>query len=422
VKIAVIGGGAAGIAAAHRSAARGHDVTLFESASTLGGHAHTVEVDDPSGPIAVDTAFLVYNALHYPRFVSFVRELGVEAQTCPAEMSASFVDDDDDFRYALLRGAGGLFCQPRNLVRRSFYRLFADLVRFRARAHRDVTSGAIRGDVTLDEYLAPYSPALREHFVVPLAAAIWSLPDEHVLRYPARAILAFFENHGLLAGTSGDAWRTFRGGSRVYVDAFAKRFRGTVHLGARVSRVARSGDGVLVSTPGGAQRFDAAVMATHADTALALVDRPTSREAAILGAFRYHPTTVTLHEDASVLHPDKRLRASWNTVRRRGKLRITYVLNRVQPLATKRELLLTLGDVELDPARVLAAFSYRHPIFDAAAVGAQAALPSLDGGRVSFCGSYAGHGFHEDAVVAAERVVAALPDRFERACIASQEG
>ncbi len=407
MRVAVVGGGISGIVAAHRASAE-HEVTLFEGAAKLGGHANTVEVDDPSGPIAVDTAFLVYNELHYPRFVQLVRELGVEDQTCAAEMSASFVDDDADLRYAMLCGLGGLLCQPKNLLRPAFYRIFRDLLAFRRRAHADVVARRIPEDVSLADYLAPYSAGFRDHFVVPLTAAIWSLPDAHVLRYPARAILAFFENHGLLAGQSGDAWRTFRGGSRIYVDAFARRFRGTVHLGERVTRVERTSRGVTLRTSRGEARFDAVVLATHADTSLSLLAAPTARERALLGAFRYHPTTVTLHEDTSLLHPDRRLRASWNTVRRDGALRITYLLTKVQPLATKRELLLTLGEAPIDASRALASFSYAHPIFDAAAVAAQAELATLDGGPVSFCGAWAGHGFHEDGVVAAERAVAAL--------------
>lgn len=205
-RIAVVGGGISGMTAALRASRDlGADVTLYESAAVLGGHANTVLVDDPAGPIPVDTAFLVYNRLHYPRFVALLRELGVEGETCAADMSASFVDDDRDLRYALLRGLGGVFCQKANLLRPAFWRIFVDLAAFRRRARADVRSGRIDASTTLGAYLEPYSDAFRDHFVVPLTAAIWSLPAEHVLRHPARAILAFFENHGLLAGKSGSA-------------------------------------------------------------------------------------------------------------------------------------------------------------------------------------------------------------------------
>lgn len=199
----------------------------------------------------------------------------------------------------------------------------------------------------------------------------------------------------------------------MYVDAFVSAFRGALRLGEKVTAVERRPGGrVVVRASSGEASFDHVVVATHADTTLALLAAPTSEERALLGAFRYHPTTVTLHEDTSLLHPDPRLRASWNTVRRDGVLRITYLLNRVQPLATERELLLTLGEAPIRPEKVLRTFSYAHPIFDAAAIRAQERLVAHDGGAVSFCGAWAGHGFHEDGVAAAERAIGALRGRL----------
>jgi uncharacterized protein len=408
-RIAVIGGGIAGITAAHVLAKR-HDVTLYEANAEVGGHANAVTVDDgQGGALEVDTAFLIYNRLHYPRFVAFLRELGVEDRTTSAEMSASFVNHDLDVCYALGRGIGPLFFQRRNLVRPAFYRIFADLLRFRRRAYHDVSSDRIPASVTLGDYLAPYSPSFVSCFVAPLACAIWSLPDHLVLRHPARQILRFFYNHGLLRGSSGDAWRTFDGASRVYVRAFLRSFRGRVRTREPVQRVLRTSDAVRVLTRSGAATFDRVVLATHADVSLGLLDAPTPEERAALGPWRYHPNEVLLHEDVGVLHRDRRLWASWNVVTRGKEQIVTYDLNRVQRLRTRRELLLTLGEGGVDPARVLARFTYRHPVFDAASVATHPLLEKLDGAsRTFFCGSYAGHGFHEDAVVSALRVGARL--------------
>ena len=409
LRVAVVGGGAAGITAAH-DLADDHDVTLFEASPALGGHAHAALVDDGhGGTIAVDTAFLIYNELHYPRFVELIRELGVEAQTHPAEMSAAFIDDERRFHYALGRGLDALFYQRRNAVNPRFYRLFVELFSFRRRAYLDITAGRIPESVTLGEYLRPYSKLFQDNFVVPLASAIWSLPDTVVLAYPARQILQFFMNHRLLRGKSGDAWRTFRGSSRSYVGAFERQYRGRLALDSAVHRVRRVDGRAQLFTSRGPETFDRVVLATHADVSLRMLDDPSAAERSLLGAWAYHPNTVVLHRDASVLHADRRLWASWNVVRRAGRQRVTYYLNRVQELRSRLDYFLTLGDGEIDRSLEVARFSYRHPVFDAASVATQARLGSLNGERGTFfCGSYHGHGFHEDAVASARRAGAAL--------------
>lgn len=415
LRVAVVGGGISGMAAA-RDLARHHDVTLFEAGARLGGHAHAVEVDDGAGKsLWVDTAFLIYNARHYPRFCQMLRELGVDAQTQRADMSASFVDDDANMRFALLRGASGFAAQKRNFVRPAFYRMFAELLLLRRRARRDLQARRIAPSATIDEYLAGYSAPFRHQLVYPLASAIWSLPGRHIAQYPALAILGFFENHGLLGGHSGDAWRTFVGGSGVYVDAFRRAFPGTVHVGTPARKVRRVGGTVQLSLGDGTAVFDRVVLATHADRSLGMLGDASEQERRVLGAFSYNETRIALHRDPRVVHLDRRLWASWNATTRGGRTRITYYLNRVQSLPTPRDWFLTLDaeddDAEIAPHLRERTFSYRHPIFDAAAVAAQRDLPALNarpGALTFFAGAYAGHGFHEDGVVAGQAAAAAL--------------
>jgi uncharacterized protein len=405
-RIAVVGGGIAGITAAH-VLQREHDVTLFEAGSSLGGHAHAIEVDDGRGGfVEVDTAFLIYNGRHYPRFCELLVDLGVNHRTSPAEMSASFADYDANLHYALARGLDSLFVQRRNLVRPAFYRMFAELMLFRRRAHSDMLAGRISESLTLGAYLEGYSRMFRDDLVVPLATAIWSLPGRLVLDYPARAILQFFMNHRLLHGESGDAWRTFDGASGVYVRAFRDRFRGRLELSTPVVRIERhtgANDAVTVVTKGARHPFDAVILATHADHSLALLDSPSPEESRVLSAFRYNTSRVLLHGDAAVLHRDRRLWASWNAVTRYGRTTVSYHLNRVQRLpASAPDYFLTLDDDGGRRHRTIAHFDYRHPIFDVRAVASQASLAGLQGkGATYFCGSYAGHGFHEDGVESA---------------------
>jgi len=66
----------------------------------------------------------------------------------------------------------------------------------------------------------------------------------------------------------------------------------------------------------------------------------------------------------------------------------------------------------IDPAQVIAEFSYAHPVFDLPAIQAQSDMPSLQGGqRTWFAGAWMGYGFHEDGLkagrAAAQGVLAA---------------
>jgi uncharacterized protein len=318
-------------------------------------------------------------------------------------MSTSFLDYDAGFHYALGNGLGALLGQWRTLASPTFARIVRDLLAFRRRAYADLTEGRVAPETTLGEYLKPYSSVFRDNFVVPLTVAIWSIPPGDVLAYPAQAILRFFFNHRLLQGSSGDAWRTFRGSSARYVRAFTQSFEGRIALGGAgtVHAVLRDARGVVVVTPSGAARFDDVVMATHPDVALRLLAAPTATERRLLGAWRYEPNTVTLHRDASVMHEDRRLWASWNVVTRGGAMTVSYYLNRVQSLPGPVDYFVTLGTKR--PLRdVVRQTDFRHPVFDAASVATQSELRRIGGeNHTHFCGAYLGHGFHEDGVASA---------------------
>ena len=51
----------------------------------------------------------------------------------------------------------------------------------------------------------------------------------------------------------------------------------------------------------------------------------------------------------------------------------------------------------IDPARVIGRYDYAHPVFDLAAIDAQAHVSRLQGEqRTWYAGAWMGYGFHED--------------------------
>lgn len=412
-KIAVIGGGVAGIVAAHLLQ-NDHQVTLFEQHDYLGGHTHTVTIEEgPDAGTGVDTGFIVFNEATYPLFIAFLDQLGVASRA--TEMSFGFHCRETGFTYAG-NNLNGVFSQRANLVSPRFWRFLLEIGRFCRQAEADLAGDADLG--TLADYLARhrFQPFMADHYLAPMAAAIWSTPAGRVTAFPARSFLRFFKNHGLLDLRHRPRWRTVSGGSHSYVRAFRDRFRGAIRLDSPVQQVRRADDGVeLAFADRSAERFDAVVVAAHADQALRLLADPSADESRLLGAWRYELNTTVLHTDTSVLPPAERAWACWNFRRERGDqgerpVYVTYSMNLLQGLTTRRHYLVTLNRPGgYDEGQVLARMDYHHPLYTDASMATQAALPSLNGVRRTwFCGSYFGYGFHEDAVRSAHQAVAHL--------------
>jgi predicted NAD/FAD-binding protein len=411
LRIAVVGAGVAGLSAAWLLSRR-HAVTLYEAEPRLGGHANTALAPGPEGPVPVDTGFIVYNEPNYPNFTALLAHLGVASRA--ADMALSVSLDDGGFEYSSF-GALGLFAQARNLFSARFWAMLRDVGRFYRQGPKDLAA-LEQPLVSLEAYLRQkgYCQAFRDDHLLPQAAAIWSTPLSAIGSYPAAALIRFFQNHGMMQVFGRGAWRTVAGGSRAYVARLAAEFAGETRTGARIIGVRRGVTGVTVREASGAlERFDAIVLATHADTALRLLEDPMPDERRLLGAFRYSRNHAVLHGDRALMPKRRRAWSSWNHIGRRaapGEGCVTYWMNRLQGLAGAGDLFVTLNPTRpIAPEAVIRTEIYDHPVFDAEALTAQGELWSLQGIRNTwFCGAYFGHGFHEDGLQSGLAVAEAL--------------
>jgi len=403
-RVAVVGGGVAGITAAHILQRR-FAVTLLEGNDYLGGHTHTIAV--PAGPDAgtpVDTGFIVFNDRTYPLFTRLLGQLGVGWRA--TEMSFSLTTRPTGLCWAG-NDLNGLFAQRRNIVRPSYLRMLTGITRFSREARAALAAGGVPA-VSLGEYLRAggYPASVARDYVLPMAAAIWSTPAGEVDTFPVEPFLRFFDNHGLLSLRDRPTWRTVEGGSQAYVDSFRRSFRGTILTSTPVGAIRREPGGVRIRTIDGAETdYDRVVVAAHADQALALLADPTDEEALLLGPWRYHGNRTVLHTDVSALPPLRRAWACWNYERwsagvECGAVSVTYAMNLLQGLRTREQYCVSLNrPVPAAADRVLGTFDYAHPGYTSSSIGTQPGLRALRGAnRTHFCGSYHGYGFHEDAV------------------------
>jgi predicted NAD/FAD-binding protein len=402
LNIAVIGTGISGLSAAWLLSQK-HDVTVFEAADRVGGHSHTVDYESTSGPVSVDTGFIVYNEVTYPNLTALFRTLDVP--TAPSNMSFSVSLNQGAYEYS--GGTGlGLLAQKSNLINPRFWSMISDIMRFYRHAVRDLPS---MGDMSLDEYLArnAYGRAFREDHLYPMAAAIWSTPAMEVGDYPAANFVKFCRNHGLLEMWGRPLWRTVKGGSREYVDRMTERFSDSIRVSTPIGAIRRLAGRVEISdAKGNAQIFDDVVIATHADQALKMLTDASAEERRVLGAFRYSRNEAILHNDTSLMPMRRAAWSSWNYLSddREGfsQPSITYWMNKLQPLGAAPPTFVTLNPCRMPREEtIISREVYEHPVFDLATDRAQQEIWSLQGLRNTwFCGAHFGSGFHEDGLQA----------------------
>jgi len=404
----VIGAGIAGLSAAWALSTQAR-VSLFEAGDYFGGHTHTVDIELEGQRHGVDTGFLVFNERTYPLLIQLFEQLGVEVTA--SEMSFSV-----QCREPALEWSGSnldsVFAQRSNLLRPAFWGMLHDLLRF----NRLATTLAARGEEAalaqpIGEFLAQYrfGAAFRDWYLLPMVACIWSCPTAQMLSFPISTLIRFCHNHGLLQVTNRPQWFTVKGGARHYVDKLLPQIADK-RLSTPVLSVKRQPrGGVLVRTAHGSEVFDEVVLASHSDQSLRLLAEDASpAEREVLGAIGYHRNRAVLHTDTRLLPTRQRAWAAWNYERgvrdaqaASQSVCLHYLLNKLQPLPWQQAVMVSLNPLrEPQAGKLLGEFDYAHPVFDLAAVAAQARLPHLQGqGHTWFCGAWTRYGFHEDGLL-----------------------
>ena len=428
MRVAVVGSGIAGLGAAH--ALRGKaDISLFEAGAYFGGHTHTVDVTLPDAhgnavSHGVDTGFLVFNERTYPEFIALLKELDVSA--VPSDMSFSVQVPRAQGRALEWSGTSlnTVFAQRANLLRPAFWRMLRDLLRFNTLV-TDLATRDAEASLTqpLAEFLQAhkFSAEFRDWYLLPMLGCIWSCPTDQMLQFPVATMVRFCHNHGLAQVSQRPQWWTVAGGARHYVDKITAGITDK-RLNTPVRQITRDARGVAVTTDTGTERFDRLVLATHSDQALALLGgHATAQERQVLGAIHYQPNRAVLHTDTRVLPRNPSAWAAWNyeaahSSQTDARVCLHYLINRLQPVPFQQPVVVSLNPVQpIADDQVLGSFDYAHPVFDLAAIRAQAEVPGLQGRQHTyFAGAWMGYGFHEDGLKAGRAAASQLLADMER--------
>ena len=412
-KLAIIGAGISGTPAAYYLQDH-YEIDIFEKSDRVGGHANTLDVAENDKIISFDTAFVVCNKPNYPNLFKFFEDIGVSTQKHLGgfnfyNLSTGLQFNSDDFGLSL--------AEVEAKYDTNFVEIYHEANRFFTESRKDFWAGKTR--IPLRDYLDQnqYSQAFRDDFVILMGSAVWSIPAESLMDFPASTFISFFMTHdkGGLGGRAVE-WETVIGGSTRYVERVKSLLKRPVQTQEEVLSVKRDGDGVIVKTVNNEKRYDKAIIATHADQALKILSEPTELETSILGCFKYHTTDVTVHTDPTILNKDKTKWQSWNygQVTKETKLYtfVTYYANKVHNFEAENDYFVSLDTppIALDPEKVIRVIRYRHPEYDMSTLEAQKNIHDLnEKGPIYFSGTYFhvknrgidSYGFHESGISAA---------------------
>lgn len=407
-KIAIVGSGISGMACAH-FLSREHDITLFEKDQRIGGHSHTVMVDEGSAQVPVDTGFMVYNEVTYPLLTRLFRELDVRTKPTSMSFSVQHLGEELEFNGS---SVNLLFGQRRNLINLRYWRMLMQINRFNRETVEELADPKF-GDLTLREYVEErgYGEDFLRWYLSPMAAAVWSSPPERIETFPARTLMRFWHNHGFLGLDTQHPWRTVDGGSRRYVEKLTTPLNDRIHIGAPVRKI--EGKSVWLED-GNQSTFDQVVIAAHGDQALTMLADPTPLERDLLGKFTYQENIALLHTDPQFMPQTRRCWAAWNyRIDANQRHSTHYWMNELQGVSDREQYFVSINPPSpVADERVKRRLIYEHPLFDLDAIRAQQRLPELhkegqDTGRY-FCGAWQRYGFHEDGLWSAANVCASV--------------
>ena len=396
MKIAVIGSGISGLSAAYFLSKK-YKVDLFEQNNHIGGHSYTFDIKDKDKTISVDLGFIVFNELTYPNLIKFFNELNVPFEKSDMTFSVSIKDSNVEYGG---KGLGGIFANKMNIFNFKFLKMIREIISFYKLAPT-LLDQDLKNE-TLGSYLekSNLSKYFIEYHIIPMVAAIWSMPFSNAKKMPLNLFLNFFINHGLFRLKNRPQWYTVTNRSRAYVKKITEKISGEIYKNNRVKNINRSNDNVRILIGNEYFDYDHVVLASHADQSLNMLENPTQEEKNILTKFTYVSNTAFLHTDESLMPLRKKAWSSWNSINKEGKTCITYWLNKLQNLNTSKNYFLTLNPIEeIMNDKVIKKVNFTHPYFNTENVTLQKNLYTLQGKkRTWFCGSYFGYGFHEDGL------------------------
>lgn len=401
-RIAVIGGGVAGMVAAHRLS-EVFSVDLFEQADRLGGHIRPLAIASKSGLYTVDTAFLGYKPSVYPSLCKLLCELGVETQEKTITGGVCFAKHGLRFNRMHSENQSwpsGLQLGKRD--QRAFLLLLAKALK---------SGCADLPNVSLQDYLLAqsFSHDMIRYVIAPDVASIWGIQPEDALGMSIQGAVG-----SLL--TVGKGVHIFPKSTNLYLDELEKRLNNVqIFKNSDISEIETCAEGINFLNAGDLLSYDSVIFACSASAAYYMLSASTKSLFEPLNKINYVATVAIVHSDERVSKLFKDDFGHFNYLEE-DFATVTWNITDLYGIASDRPVYLTAGPPALLDAsarpfeRVIDMNKYQHCVHTPVSIDASKTLRAMNGFKsVYFAGSYLGFApIHEAAVVSAENVAATL--------------
>ena len=401
-KIAIIGGGMAGLTAAYLLNDK-YNITLFEKENRIGGNMYTLNTSDGH---EFDVSIFFFNKKTYPNFFKLLKKLGCNKYTFPltgASMTL-FNLDSKETRFVNLD-----FFEKIMLKRLSITTQFVLLnVMINIKRGLDKFENGEFEGLTMEQSmdLIPQLKGDTKKLICFPLCLMASMHYHEFLSAPAAHFWGKIDEH---FGSIGKAfsWRLIECKTQTYIDAMSCSYKDKIVLNSDIKSIERKNNKVILKNSDGTEStFDHVIFACYADQALKLLENPTDEEKRILGAWRYNDGLVVVHKDMKHF-PEKDLLSMYEYLytERDGEIQTSInasygyqrgVADDCGYLGTQ------YPNIEIDEELIELSKVFRTPIYDDDSRKMIKEIPSLNGKmNTYYCGSHFGYGLHEDAVTSA---------------------
>ena len=408
MKIAVVGSGISGLSAAFYLSKK-YKVDLFEQDEHFGGHSYTYDIKKNNKTIPVDLGFIVFNELTYPNLINFFHELDIPFEKSDMSFSVSIQDSNVEYGGS---GLKSIFANKLNIFNLNFLRMIKEIISFYKTAPALLKKDL--NEETLGTYLdkSNLSKYFIEYHIIPMVAAIWSMPFKKAREMPLKLFLNFFINHGLFKLKNRPQWYTVTNRSRTYVKKILSKISGEVFKHYKVTEINRNEHNVRINIGSEYMNYDQVILASHADQSLEILKDSSEEEKRILSKFKYVSNVAILHTDERLMPKRKLAWSSWNSISKGKQTCVTYWLNNLQNLKCDNNFFLTLNPIyNISNNDIIKKVNFTHPYFNLETLNLQKDLHLLQGKkRTWYCGSYFGYGFHEDGLKSSIEMIKSIND------------
>ena len=399
MRVAIIGGGAAGMITAYLLNKQGHNVELFEKSETLGGNILTLNKN--ISPNKVNSDLLLEGGViefsnSFVHFKSLLEELEISYESVDIGTGvfykngkfilSSIMSRNNLTGFSLFKSTVKLYI----LYLKSFL-LGIKLKMLRLSKARHLSLKALLGKDT------PGTNWLKLFMMYSYSTDYRLLND-----FSGEIALQNLRNY-MLAG-----WFRIPGGVYTYIERIIALYKGKIHRNSEVKKVLREDQGVTLEIENGQNlHFDKVVFAIPPHQIINVLQEPTSEESFCLKRWKGNKITTIIHHDDNLYEPYPIKQPSeFDFFETESGWGYNAVLNNLCDIATLPKYFLSYNlEGLIDPQKILHVANHETPLYMQNAVQYRSRLIDMNGNKNTyFAGAWLYDGLHEGATISAMRV------------------